>query len=122
LIYMALLRRYNFEKSGDWEMAMNPDVVIPREAIAAFCKANGIRRLSLFGSALTDHFEPESDMDVLVEFKPAHTPGLLGMSRLERELSVIFQGRKVDLRTAEYLSRYFHQQFISEAELCYAAG
>lgn len=40
---------------------MNPEVFVPREAIAAFCKANGIRRLSLFGSALTDHFEPESD-------------------------------------------------------------
>lgn len=61
LIYMALLRRYNFEKSGDWEMAMNPDVVIPREAIATFCKANGIRRLSFFGTPLTDRFRPESD-------------------------------------------------------------
>ena len=93
LIYMALLRRYNFEKSGGWEMVMNPEVFVPREVIAAFCKANGIRRLSLFGSALTDHFEPESDMDMLVEFEPAHTPGLLGMSRLERELSAIFLGR-----------------------------
>ena len=40
---------------------MNPDVVIPREAIATFCKANGIRRLSFFGTPLTDHFGPESD-------------------------------------------------------------
>ena len=101
---------------------MNPEVFVPLEAIAAFCKVNGIRRLSLFGSALTDRFRPESDMDVLVEFEPAHTPGLLGMSRLERELSAIFQGRKVDLRTAEDLSRYFRQQVLSEAELCYAAG
>ena len=101
---------------------MNPEVFVPREANAAFCKANGIRRLSLFGPALADHFGPESDMDVLVEFEPAHKPGLLGMSRLEPELFAIFQGRKVDLRTAEYLSRYLHQQFLSEAELCYAAG
>ena len=72
---------------------MNPEVFVPREAIAAFCKANRIRRLSLFESALNDRFRPESDMDMLVEFEPAHTPGLLGMSRLERELSAIFQGR-----------------------------
>ena len=61
-------------------------------------------------------------MDVLVEFEPAHKPGLLGMSRLEPELFAIFQGRKVDLWTAEDLSRYFRQQVLSEAELCYAAG
>jgi|688.fasta_scaffold21398_2 hypothetical protein len=40
---------------------MNPEVFVPREAIAAFCKANGIRRLSLFESALNDRTRPESD-------------------------------------------------------------
>ena len=39
---------------------MNPEVFVPREAIAAFCKANGICRLSLFESALNDRFRPES--------------------------------------------------------------
>jgi hypothetical protein len=61
LIYLALLRRYNFEKSGDWEMVMNPEVLVPHEAIAALCKPNGIRRLSLFESALNDRTRPESD-------------------------------------------------------------
>jgi predicted nucleotidyltransferase len=95
---------------------------IPRERIAEFCQRHGIRRLAIFGSALREDFGPESDVDVLVEFEPDHIPGLFGMARLERELSEIFGGRKVDLRTAEDLSHYFSQEVIEEAEIQYAKG
>lgn len=44
-------------------------IEIPQERIEAFCRANGIRRLALFGSILRDDFRPESDVDVLVEFQ-----------------------------------------------------
>ena len=44
--------------------------------IAAFCKRNHIKKLALFGSVLTDHFNEDSDVDVLVEFEPEHIPGL----------------------------------------------
>ena len=43
-------------------------VAIPKKFIEDFCARNHIRRLSLFGSALTPRFGPESDIDVLVEF------------------------------------------------------
>lgn len=67
--------------------------------------------------------EPDSDVDVLVEFEPGRTPGLLGIARLERELSPLFDGRKVDLRTAEVdLSRYFRENVIEEAAVQYARG
>lgn len=95
---------------------------VPRERLAEFCQRHGIRRLAIFGSALREAFDPDSDIDVLVEFDPDHIPGLLGMARLERELSEIFGGRRVDLRTAEDLSRYFRQQVIEEAEVHYAKG
>jgi len=78
--------------------------------------------LALFGSALREDFSEESDIDVLVEFEPGHTPGLLGMARLERELSHILGGRKVDLRTPEDLSRYFRDEVLREAEVQYAQG
>ena len=46
-------------------------IALDREAIAAFCRERGIRRLSLFGSVLRDDFDPaRSDVDVLAEFKP----------------------------------------------------
>lgn len=99
---------------------MNPQLTVPKRKLAAFCRANGIRRLSVFGSALRDDFGPDSDVDLLVEFDPAHIPGLIRLAGMELELSELFDGRKVDLRTAEDLSRYFRRQVISEAEVQYA--
>ena len=101
---------------------MNAVPSIPPQRIAAFCRQHGIRRLALFGSALRGDFRPDSDVDVLVEFEPGRTPSLLGIARLERELSPLFGGRKVDLRTPEDLSRYFRQKVIEEAEVQYAQG
>ena len=98
------------------------NLVIPKTKIAEFCQTNHIRRLALFGSVLREDFRPESDIDVLVEFEPAHVPGLFDIARMERELSAIFGGRKVDLRTAEDLSRYFRQDVLREAEVQYAQG
>lgn len=95
-------------------------ITLDREKIAAFCRQHHVRRLALFGSALREDFGPESDIDVLVEFEPGHTPGLLGIARLERELSAIFGGRKVDLRTPEDLSRYFREEVLKEAQVQYA--
>src|ERR1035437_7717207 len=89
-------------------------VEIPREAIAAFCVRNHIRKLSLFGSILTPRFRDESDIDMLVEFEPGRGPGLLGIVRMERELSEMI-GRKVDLRTAGDLSRFFRVEVVASA-------
>jgi len=94
---------------------------IPTETLEQFCRKNRIRKLSLFGSVLRDDFRQESDIDVLVEFENNGIPGLFGISRMERELSQIFGGRKVDLRTPEDLSKYFRKQVLSTAEVQYAA-
>jgi len=91
-----------------------------REALAAFCRGNHIRRLALFGSVLRADFGPESDIDVLVEFERGHVPGLIRLARMARELSELFGGRKVDLRTAEDLSPYFRDEILAEAEVQYA--
>jgi uncharacterized protein len=76
--------------------------------LAALCRKYRTRRLSLFGSALKGSVQPESDVDLLVEFEPHAKPGLIGMAKIEIELTSLLNGRKVDLRTAEDLSRYFH--------------
>ena len=95
-------------------------VAVDRERLADFCRGHHIRRLALFGSVLRENFGPESDVDVLVEFDPEHVPGLIGVARMERELSACFGGRKVDLRTAEDLSRYFRAQVVASAEVQFA--
>jgi len=92
---------------------------IPPTKIAAFCKKHHIRKLSIFGSALRDDVGTQSDVDVLVEFDPGHVPGLAFFT-MESELSEIL-GRKVDLNTPQFLSRYFRDQVLDEAETQYVA-
>lgn len=80
-------------------------IEIPREKIADFCQRHHIRKLSLFGSVVRDDFGPNSDIDVLVEFEPGHTPGLKFFA-MQAELSEIL-GHSVDLNTLQWLSPYF---------------
>jgi predicted nucleotidyltransferase len=94
---------------------------VPDSALRDFCRLNGIRRLALFGSVLTPAFRPDSDVDVLVDFEPGCRVGMLTLSRLERELSTLF-GRAIDLRTPSELSRYFRDEVLRAAEVCYAQG
>ena len=101
---------------------MNPQLSIPKTELATFCRAHGIRRFAIFGSALRADFGPESDIDVLVEFAPDRVPGLLGVAGMEIELSALFGGRRVELRTPEDLSRYFRQEVLDSAEVQYAQG
>ena len=65
-------------------------ITADRRCLAEFCRKHHIRRLALFGSVLRHDFGSESDVDVLVDFEPSHTPGLFGIARLERELSSLF--------------------------------
>ena len=99
---------------------MSVRIFIPKDRIADFCRRHHIRRLSVFGSALREDFREDSDVDILVEFEPEHTPGLLKLARMERELAQLLGGRKVDLRTPEDLSRYFREEVLKEAEVQYA--
>ncbi len=96
---------------------MNSKVAIPKDELAACRRRRHIRRLALFGSVLRDDFAPDSDVDVLVEFEPGHTPGFEFFS-MQEELSRIM-GRNVDLNTPEFLSRYFRDRVIEEAEPLY---
>lgn len=90
-----------------------------KDKIAAFCREKHIRRLAFFGSVLRDDFGPDSDIDVLVEFEPEHTPGFLRLAGMERELSGLLGGRKVDMRTPQDLSRYFREEVIATSEELY---
>lgn len=90
------------------------------DKLALFCRRNHIMKLSLFGSVLRDDFRKDSDIDVLVQFEPGHTPDFFKLAEMEDELFILF-GRKVDLRTAQDLSRYFRDRVVKEAEVLYSA-
>ena len=94
---------------------------LPKEKIAEFCKKNHVRKLSLFGSALRDDFTLDSDIDVLVEFEPETRVGLIRFAGLELELGEIL-GRKVDLNTPGFLSKYYRDKVLVEAVVQYDAA
>ncbi|MFW6120062.1 MAG: nucleotidyltransferase family protein [Petrotogales bacterium] len=97
-------------------------IKIPKQKIAAYCKKNHIKKLALFGSFLRDDFRSDSDIDFLVEFEKEHIPGFFNLVRMEEQLSQFFNGRKVDLRTPNDLSRYFRDKVIRNTEVLYAGS
>jgi predicted nucleotidyltransferase len=96
---------------------MDTRILHNQPQIAEFCRRRHIRRLAFFGSVLRDDFGPESDVDVLIEFESGHVPGLEFLA-MEEELSGIL-GRKVDLNTPGFLSPYFRDRVLAEAEVQY---
>lgn len=106
--------------SGSDDGPVNKNLALPRDRIADLCRKHSIRRLAIFGSALGDDFRPDSDVDVLVEFREGETPGFAFFA-IQDELSELL-GRKVDLHTAGFLSRYFREEVLKEAEVQYAEG
>jgi predicted nucleotidyltransferase len=92
-------------------------IPIPKDEIARFCQRHHIRRLALFGSVVRDDFAPTSDVDVLVEFEAGRSPGWEFFA-MQDELAAIL-ARKVDLNTPGFLSRYFRDRVLAEAETVY---
>ncbi len=99
---------------------MHKSLNLEASELARFCTHHHIFRLALFGSQLKGNARPDSDIDLLVEFAPGHSPGLLGIAGMELELSRMLGDRKVDLRTAGDLSRYFRDEVLRTAEIQYA--
>jgi uncharacterized protein len=67
-----------------------------RAHIKAFCQKWKIARMAFFGSVLNERFGPESDVDILVLFKPDAQWSLFDIVEMKIELEKIFQ-RNVDI-------------------------
>jgi len=102
------------------QLAARVDRARKRPDLARFCERHHLRKLAFFGSVLRHDYHVDSDTDVLVEFDPGHVPGLIGLARMERELSALLGGGQVDLRTAQDLSPRFREQVLAAAEVQYA--
>jgi predicted nucleotidyltransferase len=101
-------------------MELRPGLSIEDTILEDFAARHGISRLALYGSALRDDFGPASDIDILVEFHPGRTPGLLYLAQMELELEGVV-GRQVELRTYEDLGRFFRDTVAATARPLYAA-
>jgi predicted nucleotidyltransferase len=101
---------------------MGINIAIDKDKVRDFCECNYVKRLAIFGSVLRNDFTPDSDIDVLVDFMPDHVPGFFRLFEMEEELSTIFGGNKVDLRTPEDLGRYFRDKVVASAQVQYVRG
>ncbi|HDJ38369.1 MAG TPA: nucleotidyltransferase [Methanosarcinales archaeon] len=89
------------------------------DRVSEYCRQHNIRRLAVFGSAVHGDMRPDSDLDLLIEFKSP--VGLFAMVEMEDEMKNLFPSvPKVDLVTKNSLSKYFRDEVIKEAEVVYA--
>jgi len=97
-------------------------VPLDRDAIAHISERFAVQRLRVFGSVLTDRFDPSrSDVDFLVDFADDH-PDLLGAYLGLKEALERVVGRSVDLVMADAVKNpYFKAAAFSSAEDLYAA-
>jgi predicted nucleotidyltransferase len=89
--------------------ARRETLTLPCDAVSAFCRRHHITRLALFGSVLRDDFDPDRDVDVLVEFQAGHVPAFNFVS-IEREFSGLLHGRRVDMVTPKFLNPRIRDQ------------
>lgn len=101
---------------------VKPRIQFPREQLQAFCQRHHIMKMAIFGSALREDFGPDSELQLLVEFEEGRVPSFFCLFDMEEELSSALEGRKVDIRTPEDLSRYSRQQVLGNAMVQYATG
>jgi predicted nucleotidyltransferase len=93
---------------------------IPYEELAAYCRANQIEYLALFGSAVRGELRAGSDVDLLVEFDASAKIGFMALARMQRELGAIFQ-RPVDLVPRSGLKPILREDVLRSARVLYAA-
>lgn len=94
-------------------------IPVPYEQIADFCRRHSIRWLALFGSVLRDDFEPNSDVDVLIEFEPDAHVSAFAIGEMQYELSTMF-ARPVDFVLKDGLKRRIRTSILDSAEVIYA--
>ena len=70
---------------------------IDPKALAAICRKYQVKNMSLFGSAARNELRADSDVDLLVEFKPKQGPSLWGLTEMQDALSPLFGGRAVHI-------------------------
>ena len=98
----------------------NAHLPVQGRQLSALCRRYHVRKLALFGSVLRADFRPDSDVDVLVAFQPEARIGFVTLSRMQRELSELFQ-RGVDLVPMDGLKPVIRESVLLSAQDVYAA-
>jgi uncharacterized protein len=99
-------------------------LTITSEQLTEFCQQWQVAELSLFGSVLRDDFNADSDIDVLVTYRPTAKGGLFEKIRMKEELSLLLH-REVDLVSKKAIEQSHNwlrrKNILSSAEVIYVA-
>ncbi len=102
-------------------MIVPPRIALPLPEIEAFCRKFGVEEFALFGSVLRDDFDGQSDIDVMLEFKPGHGFTFENTPEIQDELERIF-ARRVDVVEKNRIRNPFRRHSIlSNHQVVYAA-
>jgi predicted nucleotidyltransferase len=101
---------------------MDVDAMLDLDAIARACERYGVERLRVFGSALTDRFDPQgSDIDFLVDIAAGNLDLFNDYFNLKFELERI-TSRPVDLVDASTIRNpFFKASAVESAQELYSA-
>jgi len=85
---------------------------IPKKEIAALCRKYGVKKLSLFGSAARGEMNPQSDVDLMLEFDPSSKTSLWDYPAMQEDFSALFDHRRVEFASPEILRNPFRRKTI----------
>lgn len=97
------------------------DLEVDEAMLTELCRRYQVRELSLFGSAARGELQPDSDIDLLVDFLPNADVGLIEHAGLMQDLGRLLD-RKVDLVSRRALRPRIRASVLADARLLYAAG
>lgn len=82
--------------------------------VAQVCERYGVSELLMFGSGVRGDFNPSSDIDLLVAFRPGERVGWFRFSELQEALESVFR-REVHLVPKNGLRPVFRENVLAEA-------
>jgi predicted nucleotidyltransferase len=99
-------------------------ISLTEDQIRDFCLRWKIKEFALFGSVLREDFNPQSDVDVLVDFSPAAEWSLIDHMKMENELEKLL-GREVEILSKKAMARSENwirrEDILNSAKVIYAS-
>jgi predicted nucleotidyltransferase len=97
------------------EYTIEPSGRLPeldRKALGVICRKYGVKKMSLFGSAARGELRPDSDVDLLVDFKRSSKTGLFELVHMQDELSPLFAKRTIQIAGRGILKNPYRRETI----------
>lgn len=92
-------------------------IAVDKKTLSELCEKHRIHKLCIFGSAVRDDFNDDSDVDLLIDWEPGYSPGW-DILDVENDFAAFF-GRDVDLVNRKYIKETIRDRVLREAKVQY---